>query len=474
MKKKAVALCTLIVLFSWSGGVLADSADSLGFSSRGTAMGGAMVGIAEGWEAMYYNSSALALSRNSSSINISMIGGGLKQNGENNLGTGNVFKYAINHRFLRDRVGVGLSVGTASSSGGISLDIGSLLGGGSGGGWQRYEDSSPLLLNFGLGFRITDWLAVGVYGSRQTQLISAGYIPIVVDPFLEMLLGISTGVIPSNIKGYNFDAGAEPDSEYVYSFSVTLRPIKYISLGYQYIPQTWSRQKLRVELVGGAGSILPETQFILIDMKTPANVETTQIGGAANIPIPWNDGTLTIAYTHETQNWDGVYPSSIQYQWDTNDTFNPEWFSDKLPRDPKLKDVSFDRYGFEYTGDASPMMFWKLKELSNPRFAVRGGYYHWNSPQPDPRYSWQLVMLDSDADVYSFGLGFGYDRKNRARPGVAVPPRLEVDLHYQVTNLEDRDYHLHQQEFGQIELERYLIRTEGSISYYGVQVTWLQ
>lgn len=477
MGRKAVVAWAMAIMLSWSVVGRADSLATLGASSRGTAMGGALIGIAEGWEAAYYNSSALALSRNSSSVQISSLNGSLKINDDNSLGGGFTLKYGINRRVLRDRIGLGLIVGTSTtSSTGLSLDLGSLFGGGGAPNWnwQMYNDSLPLVLSVGAGFRITDWLSLGITAYQKPSLVSMGFYPLVVDPLLEMLLGINTGVIPSNVQGMGFSAGGDPNEDFVTGFNISFRPIKYLSLGYSYSPETWSRYKLRLQLVGGQGSILPEDQYIMIDMKVPGHVETTVYGGAANVPIPWNEGMLTLAYAHEIQNWDGFYPSSVQYQWDASQIFSPEWFSDKQPRDPGLKDVNLDRFGFEYTGSATPMLFWKLKSLSNARFAVRGGYYHWNSPQPDARYSWQVAMIDSDADVYSFGLGFGYDRVKKSKPGGVATPRVEIDLHFQQTNLEDRTYRMREDEWGNQELTNYLVQTSGDITQYGIQVTWRQ
>jgi hypothetical protein len=302
-----------------------------------------------------------------------------------------------------------------------------------------------------------------------------GFYPLSLDPILESLLGLSTGSIPSNVKGMGFGVGSDPSDDYATAFNVSFRPLKYISLGYMYKPEAWSRYKLRVELVGGPGSLLGDSQYITIDMKIPGQVETTIYGGAAHIPVPWNEGLLTLSYQHEIQNWDGFYPQTTQFQWSASDIFSQEWFSEKLTKDPGLEDVAFDRFGFEYVGDATPMMFGPLAKLSNPRFAVRGGYYHWESPQPDVRYDYQLATFDSDADVYSFGLGFGFDRKN-TRVALENPlyvRRIEVDLHVQMTDLEDRDYRVQEDIWGNKPLENYIINTEGHITNIGLQITWI-
>ncbi len=481
MRRIAAVLLALTVLASWSIGAHAGSLDTMGVSSRGTAMGGAMVSIANGWDATYYNPSALALSRKSTSVQVSLINGKMMQNETDMCNDLPLAKFGYNTRFLRNRIGLGLILGSAATAGSGDM-IGDLTGGLMGGGppnwnWDHYIDGgpSPVLTSFGLGFRVADWLAVGFSINQKDSMISVGYFPFAVDSVLEQLLGIATGAIPANVEGMDFGAGGDPSDDYASGFNVTFRPLKYISLGYVYKPEAWSRYKFRVELVGGGGSILPESQYILIDMKVPGQVETTIYGGAGSIPFPWNDGLLTLAYAREIQNWDGFFPQSTQYQWTASDTFNSEWFTSKIARDPKLKDVAFDRFGIEYEGDATPLMFWKLKMLANPRFSVRGGYYHWDSPQGAVTEGWQLGMVDSDADVYSFGAGFGYDRR-KSRSAFEHPlfvSRIQIDLHVQITELEDRTYRLQTNEWGNVPLTNYHVETEGSITNIGVQITWL-
>ncbi|HUT53383.1 MAG TPA: hypothetical protein VM658_08335 [bacterium] len=480
MGRKAVMGMAMALIVSWPVMGRADTLSTMGASSRGTAMGGAMIAIADGWEAAYYNSSALALSRNSSSIQYSQISGSLYANKNDELADGSMVKVGINHRFLRDRIGVGMLIGLGGSGGSdlsSLFDINKLLGGGGppNWSWQNYKDSMPLLLSVGFGFRITDWLSVGITAYEKPLMVSTGNMAfLIVDPIVKATLGLDSGKIYSNLHGFGFSAGGDPRADFVTGFNVTFRPIKYLSLGYSYTPETWARYKIRAELPGGQGGLLADDWFFLIDMKVPGHVETTVYGGAANLPIPWNDGWLTLAYSRELQNWDGFFPSTVTYDWDATTRWNPESFANKLPRDPGLEDVAFDRFGFEYKGDASPLLFWKLKKLSNPRFAVRGGYYHWNSPQPDANYTWQVAMIDSDADVYSFGLGFGYDRVKKAGTGGGAPPRVEIDLHFQQTNLEDRDYRMLPNEYGSVPLENYLVKTSGGISQVGIQVTWWQ
>jgi|GEM_PF-1933162 len=471
MRNKLIAGIAVIGLLAFSSPVMAGSTEMLGASSRGTAMGGAMVSIASGSEATYYNPASLALSPNTWSVEYSSISAEMMLNDENNMPGGTGVRFGFSRRFLRDRLGLGLLVGMSPSSAGLSLDFGSLGGGIPNWNYSMYKDDLPLLLNFGIGLRITDWLSVGISGGQCDSLISLGYFPVVVDPILEQLIGISTGAMPTNVENYNFSVGADPDSEMTYGFNVNFRT-EYLSLGYLYKPEVWSRYKLRVELVGGGGSILPNSQYILMDMKIPGQVETTVYGGAGHIPIPWNDGSLTVAYAHEIQNWSGFYPSSVQYQWEANDTFTSEWFDYAEPRDPGLEDVEFDRYGLEYEGDATALTFGKL---NSPRFYVRGGYYHWNSPQPeDVNQDWQVGMVDSDADIYSFGLGLSFARKEAQVEDPLSSPRVQVDFHFQQVTLEERDYTIQPDAWNDVPLDNYYVQTEGSLTHYGLQVTWWQ
>lgn len=476
MKMKAVVLVVMAVFLSWSGSGLAGSLDTLGVSSRGTAMGGAMIGIADGWEATYYNPSALALSRNSSSLSASMVNGNLTMNDNNSFAGGPSLKFGLNRRVLRNRIGLGFIVGLSpSSSTELSLDLGSLLGGGgSNWSWAMYEDAIPIILAAGIGIRVTDWLSFGISAQQKNGLISMSNFPLIADPIFLSLIGLGSNFTPTMVEGMGFSIGSEPDTDVSTGFNISIRPLKYISLGYSYKPETWTRYKIGLLIPGGGPGFLAEDLHYLIDMTVPGEVETTVYGGAAHIPIPWNDGLITIAYAHEIQNWDGFYPKSITYDWTSSQVFVEEWFTGKQPRDPGLKDVGFNRWGVEYEGSATPFLFWKLKNLANPRFAVRGGYYHWDTPQPDVNYIWQMAMVDSDADVYSFGLGFGYDRKKskKAMEDPLSSPRLEFDFHFQQTDLEDRTYVMRPDEWGSVPLQKYFVRTHGSITQLGVQITW--
>ncbi len=473
-RKAAVAVA--VVLLSWSGQLRAGSLNMFGASSRGTAMGGAMVSIAQGWEAVHYNPSALALSRESTSFEYISTSGEMLINEENSLGS-SAMKFGLNRRLLRDRIGLGLLVGTSpvGGGGGLSLDLGALTGGGGGFSWQMYQDSMPLLLNFGISFRLTNWLSVGASFEHESSLVSVSYFPVPIDALMDQI-GIITGFVPSNVEATSFSAGADPDSEFNTGFNISFRPIKYISLGYLYKPVTWARYKIRVELMGGPGATFTESQYIMIDMKVPGQVETTVYGGAGHIPLPWNDGTLTVAYAREMQAWDDFYPRSAMYQWSAPDVYTDEFFTGPQPRDPGLEDIEIDRYGLEYEGDASPMLFWKFKDLKNARFAVRGGYYQWESPQPQAKFAWQVAMVDSDSDVFSFGLGFGWDRKKGklAAENPDFPPRLEINIHAQHMDIEERNYYLEPDEYQRIPLENYQVRTEASVTQVGFQLTWLR
>lgn len=477
MRKHVVWMGLIALLWSWSTEVRAGSMETLGASSRGTAMGGAMVSIADGWEATYYNPSALALSRNSTSFQASMVSGELMQNQSNSLGGGYAFRFGLNRRYLRDRVGLGLIVGTSATGGGMSMDIGSILsGGGSSWNWAIYQDSMPVVFAVGLGLRITDWLSVGITANQKNGLLALNYPAILVDPLLKWIIAIN-GANPPNIRSMSFTAGADPASEVATGFNVSLRPSKYVSFGYMYKPEAWMRYKITLELPGGYTSVLSPTSWLLIDMKIPGQLETTMIGASGHVPIPWNDGTLTLSYCQETQNWDGYYPSNIQYSWDGTDMIGKTWFSGKNPKDPGLENITINRYGFEYEGDAKPLMFWKLKNLTGARFSVRGGYYHWPSPQKEnPKHSWQIAMVDSDADVYSFGLGFGYDRKGHpsSAENPLTVPRLQIDFHFQQTTMQDNEYKFGPDAWGNTPLSHYWVKTSGNITNYGLQITWLQ
>jgi hypothetical protein len=480
MKRLAVGVVAAGVILAGALAARAGTLEVYGASSRGTSMGGAMVAITDSWDAVAYNPSALALAPRSVSIQLSYINGSLIKNREDLLADGIAAKFGFNTRFFRNRIGVGLLVGMAGGADlGSLLNVGSLFsGGGAAPNWkfQHYSDTMPIQFAFGLGFRLADWLSVGVSLNQRNGLVAIAPYPILVDPIIKALLGIDTGAIGTNVRGTNFAAGGDPASQVSTGFNVTFRPIQYVSFGYSYTPEAWTRFNLKLRLTRIPGGLMANEEYYVFDIRAPGQVETIIYGLGGHIPIPWNDGILTLAWSHEIQNWDGFYPRSRSVTYSAGDVFTQESIMSAYTRDPGLKNIANDHYGIEYVGDASPILFWKLRDLTNARFCVRGGYYHWNSPQPRAHHGYQVAMMDSDADIYSFGLGFGFDRRKNVVSRVENPlavSRVQIDLHVQVIAPESRNYLMRPDEWDSVSMENYSVKTKGNITNIGIQISWI-
>ncbi len=470
MKGKVQLVVVVLLLSAGFQSALAAPVDRYGASSRAAAMGGAMIGIASGAEATYHNSSALALSPNTTQIGLYNFAGDLVLN-ENDSGPEGIgFSLGLSHRILWERLGLGLYVGMMPSAsgfdgGGLPLPIGGI----STPSWSMYGSSLPADFAVGWGFRILDQLAVGGLAMQKPAVITTSAFPVLVDPILQMVIGLSTGAMPSNVSGFGFGVSDDPKDNFDYAGNVTFRPFKYLSLGFSYQPEDWTTVKVRARLIGGGGSVLEKDKWYLFEFKSPGPVETTTYGGAVHLPL-WSN-TLTLSWQHEDQNWDGHYGYSKDWSWDTGNKFSPDFFDIKV-KDPGLKDIKLDRFGGELIMNAGSLMVGPLSSIQNPKLAVRGGFYHWDSPYPKYKYSWEMVGHDSDADVYSGGMGFSFDRNPKKRhPHKGVQRSVSIDTHFQYFKLEQWNTHAVLDEYGN-QFFPYYINSEGEILTMGLNITF--
>jgi hypothetical protein len=137
-----------------------------------------------------------------------------------------------------------------------------------------------------------------------------------------------------------------------------------------------------------------------------------------------------------------------------------------------MDNTDVGRYGVEYI---LGLKGWLPDFLSkrNPTAAIRAGFFHWESPYPDDKL-WG-GDFDLDADVYSGGLGFNFDRKSKSQ--VQDPTRrrwMSIDLHFQYFKMEERDYQLAYNEWGRPigPTQVYYYYAEGEIINMGFQFTW--
>jgi len=449
----------------------AEDLDMFGASSRGAAMGGAMTAIAQGADGVFYNSSALALSPNSTSLEWTSFRSRLDVNGVNygpgdsNLGPVPTL-IGLNQRFLRDRIGVGLLLRATGFGGPGDVSSGPAIGLISQGYGEPMYGGATIPLYYGLSFRLHDKLAVGFTQAMNIWLFRTSDVVLNIDDILISLIGISTGIPPVGLNpNINiFAMSTEPGNVGV---SATFKPVKYLSLGYSQKPGSWVRYKVPIILTS-TGLMSKDIRLIIMGnfWTTP---DKEQLGVAVHVPLP--KSTLTLAWSQDHQFWgrqrkDEMKDSARYSRPDISRLVNVTY----SPSSP-INDISVDHYGLEYVMNAGwlPTKFLKQR---NPQVAIRGGYFHWNSPLPNRLYGGDF---DSDADVYSFGLGLGLDRRGKkVQKDPTVPRRFSLDLHAQYFDIEDRDFKLSYDSWGNHRGDSsvYFYHTEGKIMDLGLQATW--
>ncbi|MEO0250178.1 MAG: hypothetical protein ABIN58_11770 [candidate division WOR-3 bacterium] len=199
-------------------------------------------------------------------------------------------------------------------------------------------------------------------------------------------------------------------------------------------------------------------------------VEKEQYGAAVHVPLP--KSKLTLSYAKDQQFWGRMHDDSLKEHLRRNQTDITKYI--RIIGGGATADfdnVSVDRFGAEYVLEAGwlPTQFLKSR---NPKLAFRGGYYHWNSPLPEKKLG---DDFDSDADVYSGGLGFTLDRKGRKfLQDPTTRRQFSVDINVQYFDIEKNDYKLQYDQWGGIRGRSsvYYYHTEGEILNTGLQLTW--
>ncbi len=465
----------LLLCFSLSSLARADGLGMFGASSRATAMGGAMVGIAQGPEAIYYNPSAIALSPNATSLQVSNLNANLYVNGENYGPNGTQNMVGFNYRLLRDRVGVGLL---------LPLSLLGGLGGGGGGpddpgtgfnladlgehpnfGWPMYG-SGMIPTTYALSFRLHDMLSVGI---SQSMLMYLRFSPaeIDLDAILEGLLGFSLGGEPITEANYNWHIGFSTETGEM-GYSATFRPLKYVSFGYTHIGKSEFDLMVPVTL---RSALLEYDMYYMLLFEIETTPAIDRLGMGINIPLPRSQ--LTLAYSQDALMYGDLYKDRYDdwahcarsVKMDTGgSTFS-------YPKPSPRENVTIEHFGLEYLLE---LKGWLPDFLSkrNPELAVRGGYFHWDSPYPDKLWG---GSFDNDADVYSGGIGINFDRKSKSQ--VQDPSRsrwVSIDLHFQYFGMDDEDYKLTHDYWmnprGPSSV--YYYHTEAEITNMGIQLTW--
>ncbi len=447
----ALLFCTR--LFCQTMGLNDGYTRMFGASARSTAMGGAMVGIADGIDAVAYNPAALALSPNSASLQLTYFPSSEMIVNDVNEGPQSFgIIMGLTQKVLRDRIGLGFLLNVAPSVGGD---------------WPSYSAGIlPYPMGFGVGIRLHDTLAVGV-APASNLWIRASEIQLSLTQVLQGLLGVAIGAPATNVNP-NIDLGFSAEDTQ-YALSVAFRPIKYLSLGYVNVPLTKTR--LRIPLVIRGGGLVDDMKSIILsDISTTPPIQ--QYGVGVHIPIPRSE--LTLAWTQQKIGlgdlYDDLYGDYLQW----SDPKLSSVVSVGYGAPPPVSNVTVNRYGLEY--------ILALKGLSgipgalsqrNSALALRGGYFQWKSPYPDQLWG---TRFDSDADIYSFGMGLAFDRKGKSsleRP--RSKNQFSIDLDLQYLDLATKDYQLSYDYWGNPRgpADVYWYHTEGQIWAAGLQFNWL-
>jgi len=424
-----------------------------GISARSTAMGGAMVGIAEGIDAIAYNPAALALSPNSASLQFQYFPSSRLMVNEINEGPQSLgIIMGLTQKVLRDRIGFGFLLNVAPSVGGD---------------WPSYSSGTlPLPMGFGLALRLHNTLGIGI-APASNLWIRASEVQLSVSQLLGGILGVSIGA-PATDVNPNIALGFSAEDT-KYAIAVAFRPVKYLSLGYVDIPLTKTRLRIPIVIKGG-GLVDDMRSIMLSDISSTPPIQ--QYGFGVHLPIPRSE--LTLAWTRQKLGFGDLY----------DDLYGDylEWSDPKLssvvsvgygPPAP-VENVTVDRYGLEYVLNLKGMGgIPNALSQRNSQLAVRGGYFEWKSPYPEELWG---TRFDSDAEIYSFGLGLTFDRKGKSsleRP--LAKNQFAIDLDLQYLDLEDKDYKLAYDYWGnpRSPADVYWYHTEGEIWAFGLQFSWL-
>ena len=470
MAKRIKWLASVVLFFSFLSPAFAQMMGLndgytriFGIDSRSAAMGGAMVAVAEGIEAIAYNPAILALTRNSLTAQLQLFPSAkLMVNDTNCAPSGTGMVLGFTQKFLRHRLGVGFLF-NMSAGGGIGGEGASIPLIGDGGGFSWPTFSAPSLpLGWGFGIKLHETLGVGIAPASDMWIrVSEFNLPMT--PYLRVLLGVDVGRPALDINpGFGMGISSENTK---FALAVAFRPIKYLSLGYMTIPL--SKTRLRLPLVIYGGGVMDDSQSLMIfDINATPPVE--QFGAGVHIPIPHSE--LTLAYTYQYlgfgELYEELYGDYLKYSDPLLNDVVSVSYSAPIPQD----DVYLNRFGLEYT-----LRLGEFGVLSgrNPELAVRAGYFEWESFLPQvPRDN----RFDNDFQVYSFGLGFKFDQKGKASiEQPLVKHQFAIDFHLQHLTMEDKDYVLQYGYWQQptASEQYYYYHTEGEIWAMGLQFTWL-
>lgn len=381
MKKTSIGLAVILVLAS---GLLGNGLNLNGFGARAAAMGGAFVGLADDFTAVFWNPAGLALLKKGT---FGLTGDLLVPKSKYFLSSS--FDMKTKNKYypaglvgyfqpIGDRMVVGLGAYTLS---GLGAD------------WDNtgFETAlayptpptffTPPLENYvwrsfigsftlapSVAVKINDWISFGAtlninYGFFQTDQWGAYTVLPTKPPTL-----LNMGQQSLDIKGWGYGA----------TFGLLVKPSEWMSFGLTY--RTQSKMKLRGTMafdnIGLLG--LPDSSDTSLEVPSP----TWLAGGVAVKPLE----NLTVTFDLQWTNWAKLSTLNVVFA-------DPLWaaaLADESAMVLDWKNGLQVRGGLEYTaGD----------------FAIRAGYY--NDPAPAPAETMNVLIPSFSFNSFTAGFGYG-------------------------------------------------------------------
>jgi long-chain fatty acid transport protein len=391
MKRMSRPIIILALAACLTTGLFANGLNLNGFGARATAMGGAFVGLADDYTAVYWNPAGLALSNKAV---FGLAGDILIPSAKYTLGT---FSMETKSKmYPAGLLGYFQPIGEN-----VVVGVGAYTLSGLGAAWENTGLEAALVspyppAAFTPTLAPTNWEsfigsvtiapAVAVKISEQFYLgatfnINYGFFQM--DRWGEYMMLLPTALPPGNlavaptiinfgqqtlnVKGWGFGA----------TFGVLAKPAEWISLGATF--RTESKMKLsgttEIENLTFLG--LPEDSDTNMTVASPMWLA----GGVAIKPVEGLTWTFDVQYT----NWSKLDEITLEFQ-------DPAWIA-------------------AGQGEGSLLLNWANKtqirtglEYDFGTFAVRGGYYYDPAPAPDET----LNILTPSFTFNSLQLGFGF------------------------------------------------------------------
>jgi len=382
MKRARMTLCVLSLVAVLAGPALANGLNLNSLGSRALAMGGAYVGLADDFSAIFWNPAGIASirSRTFGAFGIDIIPKGTYKLDAFDA-AGNVTRM-VDARTAAKHYLAGLAAYYIPVGMNVTAGLGVYVPSGLGASWNgedfrsiamggAFEWSSKVglvTISPALAWRINDRISVGAtfnanYGTFSLKT-HAGSLPSAEG-------GLDLGQYEENLKGWGYGA----------TLGVLVRPHRLFSLG------ATVRTASKVSFEGEA--MIPLLAYVgLEDTSSITRDVTWPLWLAAGVAFFPNEAwTLT---------------ADVQYtQWSTMDVMrtayaDPYWaiqMAEDAERPMHWTDATQIRLGAEY----------RIK----PGLAVRAGYY-WD-PTPVPDKTMNVLLPSYDFNVLTMGVGYALD-----------------------------------------------------------------